>query len=252
MDKTNMESLLFHKLIQEILLKNKDAIVLPFWRGESCLHPEFRDLMNFALDNGIRVHLSTNGHFMSKDFMKIFYRCEFITFSLHTDTGFKNAQKLINTKPSWSKATIQGSFVDSETSVGKYLKQCTQDTNLKGFDSIRLYEEHTVDGKFGKSAESDHSSNRFFCPKLRDTFVVSSDGSFSRCNHIWKPEKDYNLNHSSIEEVWKSPVMSKIRNNYPDTKCAPCDQWSGHTNGQAWQKNPHGTIIHKIFGGQGL
>ena len=230
------------------LAENSQTIILPFWRGESCLHPDFPDLVGFALDEGMRVHLSTNGHFMNQDFMDIFYRCEFVTFSLHTDKGFSNAKKLIRNKPGWSSTTIQGSFVDTEKSAGKYFQQCTRDPNLEGFDSIRLYQEHTIDGKFGKSSFPKDNSIRNFCPKLKNTLVISADGNFSRCNHIWITEDASNLHNTTLKEVWNGDCLNRIRRNYPDDECTPCDQWSGRTNGQAWHKDSEGRIVHTNYG----
>ena len=247
MTESHMSAALFQKLITEILLKNKDSIILPFWRGESCLHPDFVNLMSFALDHGMRIHLSTNGHFMSRDFMDVFYRCEFITFSLHTTKGFANARKMVSSKPDWSRTITQVSFVQSEKTVQKFLSECISDFSLLNFDSVRLYEDHTIDGLFGKSARTD-SSKRIFCPKLKNTFVVSSKGDFSRCNHIWTPENDYDLNHHSIEQVWNSQEIFSLRNNYPDKSCSSCDQWTGHTRGQTWRKDSQGHAVHIKYG----
>ncbi len=241
-----MSGELFKKLIDEIESENKQAIVLPFWRGESCLHPNFPELLHYALDKGIRIHLSTNGHFMSPGFMEIFYRCEFVTFSLHTNVGNINAKKMVEYKPAWSQTNTQVSFVDSEKNSGEFLRECTSDATLNGFDSVRLYFEHTVGGEFGKGAKK-ADTNRIFCPKLTHTFVVSADGGYSRCNHIWEPEAAPILAQSSIKEVWGGPIMNDIRAKYPDELCGPCDQWSGHTNGEAWQKND-GQFKHIVYG----
>jgi len=113
------------------------------------------------------------------------------------------------------------------------LDELTLSNNLQGFDTIRLYEEHTKDGKFGYSGK-DIFESRTFCPKLTNTLVIASDGSISRCNHIWNTE-NYNLNAKSIKEAWESEIIGNIRKNYPDNLCLPCDQWSGNTNGKTWK-----------------
>lgn len=238
---------LFRKLVDELEVENIQTILLPFWRGESCLHPDFSGLMNYALDKKIRIHISTNGHFMGQEFMDIFYRCEFVTFSLHSDLGYKNAKKFVESKPKWSQVTTQVSFVDSEKSTKKILAECSDDMNLKGFDSLRLYVEHTIKGEFGRSS-GESMSSRIFCPKLSHTFVVSADGGYSRCNHIWNPEVTPNLATASIKEVWRGARMKEVRADYPDEKCGSCDQWTGHTNGEAWRKNANGLIDHVIYG----
>lgn len=240
-----MEVSLFKRLVDEIKSENPNAIVLPFWRGESCLHPHFAQLMQYAIDKNLKVHLSTNGHYMSAENCNIFYQCDFVTFSIHTTTGYKNAQLLLANKPIDCKTTFQISFVDSEKTTAKYLQSCVADSHLLGFDSIRLYKEHTIGGEFGKTTDKE-SRKRYFCPKLLHTFVVSSDGYFSRCNHIWETQKQYNLNNKTIKEIWHSDVMQAIRNDYPDKQCSPCDQWSGHTCGESWTRNGE-SIKHKVF-----
>ena len=242
---SHMEPALFYRLIDE--LKGKNVTLIPFWRGESCLHPDFLTMVDYSIYNNIAIHLSTNGEFMDNDMMDLLYRCEFVTFSLHTGTGFTNAQKLIGEKPSWSTVTIQGSFVDCEKSVSRYLNECISDHNLKGFDAIRLYHEHTKDGRFGQNFGV-QTSKRLFCKKLSNTLVIATDGSYSRCNHIWKTENDLNLNDSTIHDVWNGATLNRIRVCYPDANCLSCDQWTGHTNGEVWLKDSKGNIQHKRYG----
>ncbi len=220
------------KLIDEIKDINKDCIVLPFWRGESLLHKEFVKFSQYALDQGIKLHISTNGHFVHDKKAEILSKYEFITFSLHTKEGFDNALNFVN-KYKTKQNTIQASFVDCEQEMMQYLEQIINSADLLGFDTVRLYEEHSKDGKFGYSGK-DIFQPRSFCPKLNNTLVIAFDGTISRCNHIWNTEK-YNINNSTIKEIWESEIMTNIRVNYPDNLCLPCDQWSGNTNGKTWK-----------------
>lgn len=227
-----LEFKLWKKLIDEIEEFNSDAIVLPFWRGESLLHKEFVEFSEYALKKGIRLHISTNGHYVKGEKAKILSKYEFITFSLHTKEGFENALSFVKNYKT-KQNTIQASFVDCEAEMMPLLDELTLSNNLQGFDTIRLYEEHTKDGKFGYSGK-DIFESRTFCPKLTNTLVIASDGSISRCNHIWNTE-NYNLNAKSIKEAWESEIIGNIRKNYPDNLCLPCDQWSGNTNGKTWK-----------------
>ncbi|MES9886976.1 MAG: radical SAM protein [Candidatus Sedimenticola sp. 6PFRAG1] len=241
-----MDEALYKKLVDEVAIENPQAIILPFWRGESCMHPKFKDMLRYTLEKGMRVHLSTNGHFLDDEFMNIFFKCEFVTFSLHDNRGYKNAKKFLKAKPSWSSVTIQVSFVDVERSTQKFLQECTSEQGLNGFDSVRLYAEHTIEGEFGKSGlESD--AERIFCPKLEDSLVVSADGQISRCNHIWEMETVGDLVNSTIKEVWHGERINEIRCEYPDVKCSPCDQWAGHTKGEAWRKTEDGKVNHVVY-----
>ncbi|WP_291321135.1 radical SAM protein [Desulfonatronospira sp.] len=99
---------MYKKLLDEIQEENSQAVVLPFWRGESCMHPEFLEMLDYALSQDFRIHLSTNGHFMSREHMEVFYRCEFVTFSLHTDKGFQNACRLVENRRHWGQTKNYG------------------------------------------------------------------------------------------------------------------------------------------------
>lgn len=243
----NMPSDLFTKLIQEIVQENREAVILPFWRGESCLHPDFVPLMDIALNAGLRVHLSTNGHFMPPDFQQTFYRCEFVTFSIHTKRGYEHALQLAAKKPSWSRTAIQVSFVQSEPTARDVLPACLSSPTLNGFDSVRLYVDHSQDGQFGKSSRPP-AMPRQFCPKLTHTFVVGAEGRFSRCNHVWQTEQEPTLHEKGIKDIWNGPALHHIRHSYPDPQCSTCDQWTGHTTGETWRKTKHGSIEHHVFG----
>jgi len=240
-----MSEALWKKLVDEVNAKAPDAVLLPFWRGESPMHPEFVKLLSYALDKGLRIHLSTNAHFLKGDHIPLLERCEFITFSIHTDYGYKLAKRFVENKPA-DGPTTQISFVDCEESAQKILPELVKSSDLGGFDSIRLYVEHTKDGVFGYSGR-ETPMERTFCPKLVDTLVVSADGRISRCNHIWTPESECDLNRITLQEAWESKRMQTIRKTYPDNLCGPCDQWTGHTQGEVWKKTAEG-IEHQIYG----
>lgn len=236
---------LWDKIIDEIKAVSPAPILLPFWRGESCLHPHFARCMQYAFDAGLRIHLSTNGHFMEQSHIDLFNQCEFLTFSIHTGTGFKNACRFVQTHKTGS-VTTQVSMVDCEKSSRSFLHQLLQDSNLGGFDSIRLYIEHSKDGQFGYSGRQ-IEQGRLFCPKLENTLVISFNGHISRCNHIWITEAGPNIAQTTIQHAWTSETMETIRSRYPDSLCEPCEQWLGHTQGEAWTKGPTG-IEHTIYG----
>lgn len=241
----HMTCYLWKRLIDEILETSPEAIIIPFWRGESLLHHDFIGFMNYALDRSLRIHISTNGHLLTKDKADVLTRCEFVTFSIHTMQGYKHAEDFLSLKKG-GKPFTQLSFVKGEKTEGMLLKPLVISPVLKGFDSVRLYEEHSMGGVFGQSDVSP-ASPRIFCQKLVDTIVIAYDGKASRCNHIWKPEDEIDLNNISIEEAWLSSGLQHIRSNHPDERCMPCDQWSGHTCGESW-RFLNGSVAHQVFG----
>jgi len=239
-----MSKALWKLLIDDVADTDPNAVVLPFWRGESLLHPDFIEFINYALNRSLKIHISTNGNLVTGDYADILSRCEFVTFSIHTQAGYKNAMKFLSLKKK-HKPVVQVSFVKGEESE-EILWTIINTDNLGGFDNVRLYEEHTKDGIFGNSGSTLEAS-RIFCPKLQSTFVIAYDGSISRCNHIWETENELNLNDMSIQDAWNSVCLREIRVNYPDSDCGPCDQWTGHTCGESWQM-VNGKIEHKILG----
>ncbi len=239
-----MKMELWKKVVDEVMAEAPDAILLPFWRGESLLHPSFIEAIEYALDRGARIHISTNGQIVEGALARTLARCEFVTFSIHTGAGFENARAFLKLRKG-GRPQVQVSFVAGEKTVDAYLDELVAAPDIMGFDSVRLYEEHTKDGVFGKS-DAAVQGERTFCPKLVDTLVISSTGGISRCNHIWVPEQAVNVGEVSVREAWTSPVMRRIRDSYPDQKCAPCDQWTGHTCGEVWRK-ADGMVKHQVY-----
>ena len=234
-----MASELWRRLIDEIFENNPQAIVLPFWRGESLLHPEFCAFMEYALKRGMRIHMCSNVHVITPAQQETLRKLEFVTFSIHTPRGYENAKRFASL-PRAKTQICQASFVDCEKTTETCLQEIINDPELGGFDSIRLYVEHTKNGVFGGGTKE--SGSRIFCPKLSGTLVIASNGEISRCNHQWKTDPSLNVNRMSIAEIWDSEPMKKIRQSYPDAACAACEQWTGHTQGKRWTKNEQGIV----------
>lgn len=235
---------LWKRLIDEIAEQSPDSIILPFWRGESLLHPEFAEFIEYALSKSLRIHVSTNGHLITGESAALLAKCELVTFSVHAPLGYGKAKEFLKTKQE-NKPIVQVSFVAGETTEA-ILKKLIDTPDLEGFDNIRLYEEHSKDGVFGKSSCS-IDVPRGFCRKLLDTVVIDFSGKVSRCNHIWETEEGIDVNQKSIKEVWVADRFQKIRDEYPDARCSPCDQWTGHTCGASWRISA-GKIEHRVIG----
>src|SRR3990172_4495236 len=236
-----MEKALWSRLIDEIALSTPGSVIIPFWRGESLLHPEFSEFISYALRRDLRIHLATNGHLMTGEYAAIAAECELVTFSIHTPIGYTRARDFLSLREG-GRPAVQISFVTGEPTEG-LLNDAIKSPCLDGFDSVRLYEEHSRDGLFGKS-ERVPDGGRRFCPTLKDTVVIAFNGGISRCHHIWKTEESVNIARSSIRDIWNSETLMRIRDWYPDDACSVCDQWTGHTYGEAWQRSANG-IVHR-------
>ncbi len=235
---------LWVKLINEVAECSPGAVIIPFWRGESLTHPGFCDLMELALKNSLRIHISTNGILADGKYFRLLARCEFVTFSIHTIAGYHNARSFLKFRNAKQPVT-QISFVEGEESVGDICSSVVNSPDLEGFDNVRIYAQHSKDGVFGSSGKN-AGAKRVFCPKLQGTLVIAYDGTVSRCNHMWETEKEVNVKDMSIRNAWDSDCLKRIRQDYPDSKCGPCGQWAGHTCGDSW-KNENGKIVHNHF-----
>jgi MoaA/NifB/PqqE/SkfB family radical SAM enzyme len=242
--KGHLAKSLWVKLIKEIAQSSPESVVIPFWRGEALLHPDFYDLIKIALGYALRIHMSTNGVLLEDKIFSLLAECEFVTFSIHNSAGYNNAKKFLNYRRTKHPVT-QVSFVEGESSMKDIYSTLVNSPDLEGFDSVRVYARHSQDGVFG-SSQKKSNAQRVFCPKLEGTLVIAYDGTISRCNHIWETEKEVNLENMSILEAWNSGCLKKIRQDYPDAKCEPCGQWNGHTCGELWQ-NENGKIRHKYY-----
>ena len=138
-----MNKALWQRLIDDIAKTDSNAVVMPFWRGESLLHPDFLGLIDYALNKSVKIHISTNGILVTGKYIDLLARCEFVTFSIHTRIGYENAKKFLSLKKK-EKPVVQVSFVKGEESE-KILRTIINTDNLGGFDNVRLYEEHTKD-----------------------------------------------------------------------------------------------------------
>lgn len=235
---------LWDKLVNEIRSQSPESIILPFWRGESLLHPEFIGFLDAALMKDLRIHLSTNGTFLEDHHARILLRSEFITFSVHNALGFKRAQEFLLLRHG-NKPVTQISFVRNEPGMQEFYDSVISSGNLSGFDSLRIYEEHSLGGVFGKS-EVNIDTERHFCPRLENTLVIAYDGSVSRCSHIWNTERRLNALEMTIREIWDSAILHNVRQAYPDSCCAACSQWGGHTRGEVYRSRD-GKIEHRFF-----
>jgi radical SAM protein with 4Fe4S-binding SPASM domain len=95
-------------------------------------------------------------------------------------------------------------------------------------DRIRIYEEHSDDGKFGSLVVK--RDNRQPCRKVFEDIVVSWDGKVRRCNHDWAGEPLGDASTQSLSEIWNGKRYNSLRRQHQelaitDEACSPCDSW---------------------------
>jgi hypothetical protein len=210
---------LWVKIINEI--KDKNMTLVPFWRGESMMHLDFKKMIDLAFDSVKEIQFATNGILVEK-YLDRLLRFDFISISYHTKHAAA-AIKLLDKYRDRTTLTLQVSVVRGEISVENILE-------LKPYvDIIRIYDAHSETGKLYSKG---NLGKRLFCQKLNNDITIDCIGNVSRCCHNWQTEKPMNIKNISIEQAWHSEKYKSIRKDYPDSICTQCDQWGNQTVGE--------------------
>lgn len=250
-----MSMSLFKKIIDEISMHNNIALV-PFFRGESLLHPEFIEMMKYVKTKRVSpVQFTTNATMMTEDIAQILIDIEldFISFSVdsidHDTFGnirkgadlqyvLKNIERFSEIKrgKSQDKPEIQVSVVKTENtndSIDEFVEFWQSRV-----DRVRVYEEHSKGGNYGSLSESHNvavSEKRQPCLKPFGDFIIYWDGSVALCNHDWdRKDAIGNVNHNSIKEIWQNDKYKRIRdahiknNDNLEELCKRCDHWKSY------------------------
>lgn len=224
---------LWRKIVDECS-EYPEVTLIPFWRGESLLHPEFSDYIAYAKTKVDDVQITTNGTLINDKNIDALLQMSFVSVSIHNKASWEHAQWLLSRRHG-SAPVLQVSFVEGEKTIERYMSELIQTPHLGGFDRVRYFDLHTEDGIFGSSKRR-RDGSRNFCNKLNDYIVIDVDGQISRCSYVWVCEPDLSVRHQSIQEIWTGETYETIRRTYPDKVCGPCDQWQGVTAGKLYQK----------------
>ena len=227
--------------------------VVPFFRGESLLHPEWDKILSYMKQNGLGpVQMTSNVTLMDEDAAAriIDLQVDVISFSLDTLDGEQYEQarrgaryedvmgnifKLLELKAKSGKELpkIQVSAIN----IPQYREgmQDFVDFWLPKVDRVRIYIEHSQDGHPGSIADPlPHFEKRLPCRKVFTDMVILWDGEVALCNHDWTRDKEVRIGtvrENSVAEVWQSPRYQEIRamhhqgsvDNEP--LCKHCDHW---------------------------
>jgi radical SAM protein with 4Fe4S-binding SPASM domain len=245
---------LYEKIIAEMALHNGIALI-PFFRGESLLHPRFIDMISLAKRRGVGpIQLATNALLLTYEISKalIDMELDFISFSIDTVNAdiyarvrfggdLFQAQQNIDFFCYYKKVCgadkpiIQVSTVRTKETA-KHIHDFVKYWHDKA-DRIRVYEEHSNDGSFGALNKTDCKDfpKRLPCFKPFTDLVIYWDGRVALCNHDWDRTRSLgDVNKTSIEKIWKSRKYKDIRiahvENHHDLEdlCKKCDHWKSH------------------------
>ena len=245
---------LFKKVIDEMRARCDSGLV-PFFRGESLLHPDFMRMLKYiTLKRITPVQLSTNAILLDDKMSDAILNSSinFISFSLD---GFDKA--------TYNKVRIGGDFALVVKNIGRFLEKKkllnrdlpevqvsmvktihTKNTITKfvsewsnKVDRVRVYEEHSMDGNFGylKNSHIKSIAMRKPCKKLINEIAIYCNGDVALCNHDWNRRDSIgNIKKDSIEKIWKNKKYNELRRKHSDGKvgneiiCGKCDHWQSH------------------------
>lgn len=245
-----MEPGLFKKIVDQAAAKLPVTLV-PFFRGESLLHPEIAALIAYAKQKGLGpVQLASNGSLLNADMAGALLDSglDFISFSLDAI----DPQEYALMRPGGNLARVQknvlafmerrdkGAFATtvqvSATRTGLNHKSIDRFIEFWGdkADRTRIYYEHSQDGHTGSldCPEVPREMERRPCAKLYSDMVVYFNGEVALCNHDWfRQEPLGDLNQQTVAEVWRGPAYNALRAQHQDPStltdqtCRHCDHW---------------------------
>lgn len=230
------DTALFKRLIDEITQRGTRAIVL-HRRGESLMHPDFAQLLEYCRGKFDEVQMATNATLMTREKIEAMVNTlTFVSFSidlperLHRTRGadYSLVERNIDGFLEFNRNTrTQVSMVRTPDVTDEDVARFTDIWKDK-VDRVRAYEEHSRDGAFGSLGR--RRPDRKPCVKPFTETVVLSTGHVVRCNHDWNGPSLGDVNAASLAEVWEGEIYANLRRQhealeFTDETCAACDSW---------------------------
>lgn len=229
---------LFRDIIDE-LTPFQETILVLHRRGESLLHPRFPDCLEYVKGKFKTVQLATNATLLEDEISRLLIdTLSFISFSLDTPKEYDRtrAPARYSKVEAKIKRFLELNAGRLETQVSMVRTACTPGNDVQEFKSIwqgkvnrvRIYEEHSSDGRFGSLRL--RRKNRVPCVMPFYELVVLSDGKVGRCNHDWNGSALGDINRQTIGQVWNSSLYHALRQEhkllkFTDAVCKNCDSW---------------------------
>jgi len=249
MQSGDMELPLFKKIVDEASLFLPVCLV-PFFRGESLLNPQFLEMLSYAGEKGLKpIQCSTNVHFLNPELTRkiLDLDIDFISFSIDMNSWrdyeggrknpgyeevFKNIIFFLSEKKARHKLLpeVQVSVVKTEQNAD-FIK------DFVGFwrdkvDRVRIYYAHSLDGKLGhlRDDKEGGGGERKPCLKMLTDMVIYWNGDVALCNHDWHRDMFIgNVKDDSMADIWQSELYNVVRKRqlYNDlADFSPCDNCS--------------------------
>lgn len=251
----DMTEELFKKIIDE-MSEHLPIGMVPFFRGESMLHPKFIEFIHYAKERGIKpIQFASNGLLLTEEMSRLILDAEidFISFSLDTLDSelYKKTRVYGNLEKSMNHIRKFIELSDERRRKGKKTPEIQVSTvNIEEYkerqdefvsywrkyaDVVRVYEEHDQFGglKDPKVREELSFLNiRKPCKKLYTDMVICWDGSISLCCYDWNEKHDFaNVKNQTIVQIWNGIEYQKLRDMNKkgifedDYICKKCEHW---------------------------
>lgn len=245
----DMDWSLFKKIVDEASQYLPVAMV-PFFRGEPLLHPQFLKMLRYAKNKGLGpIQLATNATLLNADISKelLDLGLDFISFSLNSidfsdsksekeKDPFRVREKVeayraLKHKLELNKPAIQVSLVETEQTkegVKKFVEEW-----VNKVERVRVYKEHSKDGHFGSLGSQEQGEQpRKPCLKVLTDMVIYWDGDVALCNHDWfRKDRIGSIREESVKQIWQGDKYHHIRMLHyqgkgdEDESCRGCDHW---------------------------
>lgn len=231
-----MDGELFQKIADEAHDNGVDCVVL-HRRGESLLHPDFDGIVRYVKGKFRNIQIATNATLLNEKRAALLSDVlTFISFSLDLPEKYNvkrggvyktiaaNIDRFLKIN---KNVQTQVSMVKTDDVKPKDIERF-KDIWFDKVDRVRVYEEHSKDGKFGSLGHK--RTNRKPCVKLYADMLIYWNGAVGRCNHDWESAPLGNIRKISIKQLWNSEVYQSLRKqheelNIVDEPCKSCDSW---------------------------
>lgn len=225
-----MDESLWLKIIKE-MVEHRPITMVPFFRGETLLHDDWKAFFAMASLVGIdKIQLATNATMMNQRASLILSKAvSFISFSV--DTLDPLEYDMIRNNKLTSVLSNIFYFLSINREVETQISMVDMPgRDVAGFvnfwtpfvDRVRAYRQHSQDGNFGSYGGGTRTEP---CRKPFEEMVIYWNGDVALCNHDWdRKEPLGNVKNQSLKEIWDSPTYEEIREQHLTGKieCLPC------------------------------
>ncbi|HHE05084.1 MAG TPA: radical SAM protein, partial [candidate division WOR-3 bacterium] len=232
----DMSMEVFKKIIEEAS-KFLPVCLVPFFRGESLLHPRFIEMLKIARDKGLGpIQMATNAYFLDEKITQelLNLKIEFISFSIDVNDPqiYQKIRKHSDFRRVFSnilyfleeKNKTPHKFPHIQVSAVKTPKNSPLIADFVEFwkdkvDRVRIYYAHSLNGKLGHLNEEEEVLERKPCLKLLTDIVIYWNGDIAICNHDWQRQLFIgNVRQDCIQDIWRGPVYRWIRQKHLDNQ----------------------------------